>query len=165
MKKLLYVFGAFLSLSVMCSAEDIAVSVTPVPDTASSATSSIGVVHSALGTGVDRETRAIQGEAASFNASSEVYYLTRIKAETVPTTVNHVYSVDGREVASVSLAVKGSPWTTWSRKTVWAGAWKVELKDESGVVIESKEFTVSNDMLSPAAPVEPAASPVPEQPQ
>jgi hypothetical protein len=113
---------------------------------------------------VDRETRTIQGEATSFDTSVEVHYLTRVKAESVPTTVNHVYSVDGKEVASVPLSIKGSPWTTWSRKSVWPGSWKVELKDEAGVVIESKEFTVSKDMVSPAAPVEPVPTVTPTQP-
>lgn len=171
MKKTVYILGAVLSLSFAVSAEEIAVTATPAvapaPEVAAPMAPTIEVVKSSLGSGVDRETRTISGEAASFDTSVEVHYLTRVKAETVPTTINHVYSVDGKEVASVSLAIKGSPWTTWSRKSVWPGAWKVELKDEAGNIIETKEFTVAKEMMAPAAPVEPAAPPAanPEQPQ
>jgi hypothetical protein len=157
MKKVVLLMGAIVGFSVWGSAEEMGATAT----TAESAVPSIEVVTSALGNGVDRETRTIQGEAASFDSSAPVYFLTRVKSETVPTTINHVYSVDGTEVASVSLNVKGSPWTTWSQKTVWPGEWKVELKDESGVVIETKTFSVSKDM----APEPGGITVTPAQPQ
>lgn len=150
MKKLAFIFASVVCFVFVVSAEELGITATPASLTVSPAAPTISVVLSSLGSGVDRETRTIQGEAASFDPSVEVHYLTRVKAEMVPATINHVYSVDGKEVASVSLAVKGSPWTTWSRKTVWPGSWKVELKDESGVVIESKEFTVTKGMMPPA---------------
>ena len=146
MKKVFLLMGAIVGFSVWGSSEEMG----SAPVAAESAVASIDVVSSALGNGVDRETRTIQGEAASFDSSAPVYYLTRVKSETVPTTIVHVYSVDGKEVASVSLNVKGSPWTTWSQKTVWPGEWKVELKDESGAVIETKNFSVSKDMAPEA---------------
>jgi hypothetical protein len=59
------------------------------------------------------------------------------------------------------LNVKGSPWTTWSQKTVWPGEWKVELKDESGAVIETKNFSVSKDMAPEAGGI----TVTPAQPQ
>lgn len=151
MKKLAFIFASVVCFVFVVSAEEMGITATPASLTVSPAAPTISVVLSSLGSGVDRETRTIQGEAAIFDPSVEVHCLTRVKAAIVPTTINHVYSVNGKEVASVSLAVKGSPWTTWSRKTVWPGAWKVELKDESGVVIESKEFTVTKDTMSPAA--------------
>jgi hypothetical protein len=159
MKKMIPVLGVMMSLFVSAFAEDMTAPVTPAPEVVAPA-SSVELVKSALGTGVDRETRSIQGEAASFDASvTNVYFLTRVKASAVPTTVNHVYSVDGKETVSVPLSVKGSPWTTWSYRTIWPGAWKVELKDEAGNVIDSKEFTVSKDMAAPApmetAPAQP----------
>jgi hypothetical protein len=171
MKKTVAFLMAIMSLSFVVSAEEIAVTATPavapVPEVAAPMAPTIEVVKSSLGSGVDRETRTILGEAASFDTSVEVHYLTRVKAETVPTTITHAYSVDGKEVASVSLAIKGSSWTTWSRKSVWPGAWKVELKDETGNIIETKEFTVTKGIMAPADPVEPAAPPAatPEQPQ
>jgi hypothetical protein len=85
----------------------------------------------------------------SFDTAVSVHYLTQIKSDSVPTTIHHVYSVDGKEIVSVPLAIKGSPWTTWSHKTVWPGAWKVEVKDEGGKVIQSKLFTVSASMETP----------------
>jgi hypothetical protein len=156
MKKMVLLMGAIVGFSVWGSTEEMGATAT----TAESAAPSIEVVTSALGNGVDRETRTIQGEAASFDSSAPVYFLTRVKSETAPTTISHVYSVDGKEVASVSLNVKGSPWTTWSQKTVWPGEWKVELKDESGAVIETKTFSVSN-----MAPEPTGITVTPAQPQ
>src|SRR6266704_672897 len=41
--------------------------------------------------------------------------------------------------------VAGSPWRTWSRKTVpadWTGAWHVEVRDAAGTVLKRIDFTV-----------------------
>src|SRR6266550_3866769 len=43
------------------------------------------------------------------------------------------------------LQVGGSPWRTWSRKTVpadWTGAWHVEVRDAAGTVLKRIDFTV-----------------------
>lgn len=45
----------------------------------------------------------------------------------------------------VTLNVGGSPWRTYSRKTIpadWTGEWKVEVKDSAGTVLATKTFTV-----------------------
>jgi hypothetical protein len=148
MRKLALVVASCLSLSLVVVAEEMGGAPTPAPEIISDSVSDVSVIQSALGTGVDRETRTIQGEAESFDSAVSVHYLTRVKSDSVPTTIHHVYSVDGKEIVAVPLSVKGSPWTTWSHKTVWPGSWKVEVKDDGGKVIESKMFTVSDAMDS-----------------
>jgi hypothetical protein len=60
-------------------------------------------------------------------------------------TLHHVWFYGDTEVGNVPLTISGSPWRTWSRKTVPAeatGAWHVEIRDEAGTVLERIDFTV-----------------------
>ncbi|WP_319201606.1 DUF2914 domain-containing protein [uncultured Ilyobacter sp.] len=46
-------------------------------------------------------------------------------------------------MASVSLKIKGYRWRTWSSKNLYdKGSWIVDLTDDSGEILESKEFVV-----------------------
>ena len=48
---------------------------------------------------------------------------------------------------TVSTNIGGSPWRTYSRKTIpadWTGEWKVEVHDSTGSVVASKTFTVGS---------------------
>ena len=61
------------------------------------------------------------------------------------TVVHHVWFHGDTQVADVELHIAGSPWRTWSRKTVpadWTGAWHVELCDAGGAVLKRVDFTV-----------------------
>jgi len=60
-------------------------------------------------------------------------------------SLHHVWFHGDDQVGDVSLAVGGSPWRTWSRKTIPAdakGAWHVEIRDEAGTVLKRIDFTV-----------------------
>ncbi len=60
-------------------------------------------------------------------------------------TVFHVWYWGDREMARVSLAVKGSRWRTWSTKKIvdeWRGEWRVDVTDADGFVLSSLEFSV-----------------------
>ena len=60
-------------------------------------------------------------------------------------TLTHVWLHGDTEVGSVPLTVGGSPWRTWSRKTIPAdatGAWHVEVRDAAGTVLKRIDFTV-----------------------
>ena len=60
-------------------------------------------------------------------------------------TLNHVWFHGDTEVGNVSLTISGSPWRTWSRKTIPAdatGAWHVEVRDAAGTVLKRVDFTV-----------------------
>jgi len=59
--------------------------------------------------------------------------------------VRHVWFHGETEVGNVELSVSGSPFRTWSRKTVpaeWTGAWHVEVRDAAGAVLQRIDFTV-----------------------
>ena len=60
-------------------------------------------------------------------------------------TLNHVWFHGETEVGNVPLTIGGSPWRTWSRKTIPAdatGAWHVEIRDAAGTVLKRIDFTV-----------------------
>ena len=60
-------------------------------------------------------------------------------------TIHHVWFHGDSQVADVELQLGGSPWRTWSRKTVppdWTGAWHVEVRDAGGAVLKRIDFTV-----------------------
>ena len=60
------------------------------------------------------------------------------------TKITHVWS-HGPHMETIELNVGGSPWRTYSRRTVpaeWTGEWKVEVKDSAGTVLATKTFTV-----------------------
>ena len=60
-------------------------------------------------------------------------------------SIHHVWFHGDTQVGDVELQVGGSPWRTWSRKTVptdWTGAWHVEVRDASGTVLKRFDFTV-----------------------
>lgn len=62
-----------------------------------------------------------------------------------PGAIHHVWFHGDTQVADVTLNVAGSPWRTWSRKTVpadWTGAWHVEVRDAGGTVLKRLDFTV-----------------------
>ena len=60
-------------------------------------------------------------------------------------SLNHVWFHGDTEVGNVPLSIGGSPWRTWSRKTIPAdatGAWHVEIRDAAGTVLKRIDFTV-----------------------
>jgi len=60
-------------------------------------------------------------------------------------SIHHVWFHGDTQVGDVELQVGGSPWRTWSRKTVptdWTGAWHVEVRDAAGGVLKRIDFTV-----------------------
>lgn len=60
-------------------------------------------------------------------------------------SIHHVWFHGDTQVGDVELQVGGSPWRTWSKKTVpadWTGAWHVEVRDAAGTVLKRLDFTV-----------------------
>jgi hypothetical protein len=60
-------------------------------------------------------------------------------------TLHHVWFHGADQVGDVALTIGGSPWRSWSRKTIpveATGAWHVEIRDEAGNVLRKIDFTV-----------------------
>lgn len=87
------------------------------------------------------ESREPVDESTSFAAGEKVYIWSRITGA-ANTTVKHVWKKDGTEIWSASLPVKSVRWTTYSRRSVSAGQYEVEVQGEDGSVIGSVSFSV-----------------------
>ena len=60
------------------------------------------------------------------------------------TTIEHVWRYRDHEF-TVPLEIGGSPWRTWSGKTIlpeWDGEWTFEVRDAEGQVVSTTTFTV-----------------------
>ena len=93
--------------------------------------------------------RAPQDTATTIAAPAEadtVYLWTRVSGAEPGTVLHHVWFKGDEQVADVELTINGSPWRTWSRKTIQAGEtgpWRVEVRDAAGAVLQTVSFTVS----------------------
>lgn len=62
------------------------------------------------------------------------------------TTIQHVW-IHGEMEFPFSLDIGGSPWRTWTSKTIppeWAGDWRVEIRDADGTLLDTVSFTVGS---------------------
>lgn len=86
------------------------------------------------------------GSDSTFVASvGLVYCWTRVAGAEGEVAIHHVWFHGDQEMADVELRIGGSPWRTWSSKAIvpeWTGAWRVEVRDSAGSVIETIRFTV-----------------------
>jgi hypothetical protein len=68
----------------------------------------------------------------------------RISGAEAGSKITHVWMHNG-DTSKVELNVGGSPWRTYSRKTIGsdaAGDWKVEVRDSDGKVLATKTFKI-----------------------
>jgi len=82
--------------------------------------------------------------ASSFGADvGTVVCWTRVSGAAAGSKIMHVW-IHGADTAKVELNIGGSPWRTYSRKTIgdMTGDWKVEVMDDKGNTIASKSFKI-----------------------
>lgn len=88
--------------------------------------------------------RVPEGAATEFPADVGELYVWSNVTNAGGTSIQHVWMHDGNEYP-VTLAVGGSPWRTWSSKTItpdMTGEWQVEIRAQDGTVLETLSFTV-----------------------
>jgi hypothetical protein len=89
--------------------------------------------------------RAPQDTGSAFPDSVGTIVLWMRVTDASGQTLHHVWFHGGDQVGDVPLTIGGSPWRSWSRKTIPAdakGAWHVEIRDEAGTVLKRIDFTV-----------------------
>ncbi len=75
----------------------------------------------------------------------KVYCFTKISGAKGETEIKHVWYLGDKMMGEVPLKLNGSPWRTWSIKTIdksMTGAWKVEVKDATGNLLSTVNFTI-----------------------
>lgn len=73
----------------------------------------------------------------------QLYVWSRVM-DAAGTSITHVW-IHGDTRYPIVLEIGGSPWRTWSSKTItpdMAGEWQVEIHDQDGVVLQTLNFTV-----------------------
>jgi hypothetical protein len=90
--------------------------------------------------------RVPQDTGAAFPADvGQVVCWTKITDGPAGATIHHVWFHGNTQVRDVALTIGGSPWRTWSRKNIpagAAGAWHVEVRDPGGNMIRRVDFTI-----------------------
>jgi hypothetical protein len=111
---------------------------------------SVELMKAVLCSGVqDREPGP---EITSAKVGDIVVGWTQVRSGIGETTIVHRWLHEADNMGDVSLAVKGSPWRTWSRKTVSEpGNWKWQVLDSSGSVLKEVAFNVSAEAAAPPA--------------
>jgi hypothetical protein len=97
--------------------------------------------------------RELQGRAEKFDEGSDVWFWTLVVGAGSGDGVLHVWMQDGEERASVELGVDGSPWRTFSKKTLHPGSvgnWTVEARSTEGHVLARQSFACESSPVSPA---------------
>ena len=134
---------AFLALGLTVASPAAAQDTTAAPAPAA-APSAVSVAEAVIARSV--MDRVPQDTGSAFPADvAELILFTRITGSSGADVIRHVWFHGDEQVADVELRVGGSPWRTWSRKTIpmeWTGAWHVEVRDASGAVLKRLDFTV-----------------------
>jgi hypothetical protein len=100
------------------------------------------VVEVAVGTAV--AGRQLTGMAESFPASTGTLYCYMKISNASDAQVEHVWYRGDTEMSRVKLTIGGSPWRTWSSKTITpesAGDWRCDVVMD-GKVLQSARFKV-----------------------
>jgi hypothetical protein len=94
----------------------------------------------------DVQERMPVGAAESFSADvGKVCLWCKVMGATDTTFIKHVWSHQGKEMATVELPVRSSSWRTWSCKTIlpeWTGEWEVKALGAKGEVLKALTFTI-----------------------
>src|SRR5947199_5195158 len=144
MKRMAMIAASALLLGRGLAAQDTTKAAAPAPAPApAAATPSVTVVEAVVAkTVLDRQP---QDTGAAFPADvGQLVCWTKV-SDAAGTSIHHVWFHGDTQVGDMELQVGGSPWRTWSRKTVpadWTGAWHVEVRDASGAVLKRIDFTV-----------------------
>jgi hypothetical protein len=106
--------------------------------------STVQVENAAIGEDVVNHEVVSQGD--SFSASvGKLYCFSKITNIENPTKVVHVWYYGSEQRARVALNVNPPAWRTYSSKIIQAqeiGAWRVEILDQDGNLLETVRFQV-----------------------
>lgn len=136
---------AVLTLAVLLAAAGPVAAQEPAAPAATEAPATTGRVTMTFGTGIDRATRQITGEAAAFAGGDTVWCRTLLEDLAAPTTVTHAWYHEGRTMARVDLEVGAARWRTWSSKIILpeqTGAWEVKVLAADGTVLGAGTFAI-----------------------
>jgi len=87
------------------------------------------------------------------NDQTRIYFFTDVR-NLGGQKIIHRWEHKGKVMAEIPLDVGGSPWRTYSSKTLdpsWTGEWKVTAVDGTGNTLSATTFTYSGKETAPAS--------------
>ncbi len=135
--------GTCVSAVVFCSPllADTDAPPSPAADSPSISKSSIEVVKAVLCAELKDHQPA--AEVLEFKMGDVAIGWSQFRSAKSETSVTHRWMQNGQVALDVKLAIKSSPYRTWSRKTLAVpGPWTWEILDSQGEVLKSVPFTV-----------------------
>jgi hypothetical protein len=113
------------------------------PAQAGAPATSAATAEASVGTAI--ADRALTGAAESFPKGTEkLFCFSKVTGADTTSGIEHVWYKGDTEVARVKLKVGGSPWRTYSSKTLGpdaSGDWRCDVV-QSGTVLQSVKFKV-----------------------
>ncbi len=97
-----------------------------------------------VGTGIENR-EAVGVDTVFTSAVGKVYCWVLVTGAETESQITFVWYHQDQQAAEVIVPVRSVRWRCWTSKTIMpelAGAWKVEIKDEAGKVLESASFQV-----------------------
>ena len=92
----------------------------------------------------DVKNREPDQEMTTAKVGDVVVGWTQMRSGLGEVTITHRWLHENANLGDVPLAVKSSPWRTWSRKTLFeAGNWKWQVLNSQGTVLKEVAFTVT----------------------
>ncbi len=137
MKKLLLVFAVVLTFAAVAV-------IAQESQPAAPAAPELNVENAVICTGIDKMQPV--GAASTFPKTvGKVYAYMKVVNAKPPTEVKVTWFYQDKELDTVTLQVKSASWRTWANKTIvdtMTGAWKAEIKDASGNLVTTLNFTI-----------------------
>ncbi|HET6780581.1 MAG TPA: DUF2914 domain-containing protein [bacterium] len=104
--------------------------------------SGIRIMRDVLATGIENR-QPVEANGQIKADVGQLFYFNDVQGG--PGTIQHVWTWQGRTMATVSLEVKSARFRTWSSKRIqpeWTGKWRVESRSSDGTVLSFKEFEI-----------------------
>jgi hypothetical protein len=126
------------SITVLLAFAAVSVVARPAIGQAGAAAGGLQVTDAKLGKSV--ENREIKDETTTFAVGDKAFIWLKVTGGPGDLKVNWKM---GDMTDTVTLTIGGSPWRTWSSKTLGkAGSWTVTVTDDAGTTLKELTFTV-----------------------
>lgn len=167
MNKRLLVLAILFAAGAVQAADPAAPATAPAADkpaTAPATAQPAGSVARSQLTSAIQNNEPVDKLTALNNDQTRIYFFTDVR-NLGGQKITHRWEYKGKVMSEIPLDVGGSPWRTYSSKTLdpsWTGEWKVTAVDGTGNTLSATTFTYSGKEAAPAAapaPAAPAAKP------
>jgi len=106
--------------------------------------SELSIEKAVIAKGVDKLEPVEPGESFSKDVG-KVYCVVKVVGAKAETEIKFIWLLGDKNLGTVSVPVKSSPWRTFSYKTIepsMTGDWKVEIRDADDIFLTAVSFKI-----------------------